>query len=339
MDKIVEKRNALAPWGYVWGASGLQGFFGEGYRFHVWPLKMLWGNFKGLTFVAKTATAEACPGNMPLKADGTTTVDLFPRCVYCTPYLWWKGAMLNAVGLSNRGIDFLLDDGRWQQMKQPFMISVMPIGKTPAERRNEIKAMAAKIQEQLKYVQVPVAVQLNITCPNTGHDIHELEQEVMGYMDEIGNQPFPVVVKLNPLFPIDVAKKISEHPACMGLSPSNTLLFGQAPDRIPWKKLFGTDDPERSPLKKRGFTPGGLSGRYLFPLELSWIRRARKAGITCHINCGSCFSHTDIFLAYQAGANSISLGTVALHRPWRVRWIIRAAKRFGKLYEDMKKCV
>ena len=323
-------KNELAPWGAIWGASGVQGFFGEGYRFHNLFLKMLWRNFEGMTFVAKTATAEERKGNMPLKANGTTTVEFLPRCVYCTPMLWLKGAMLNAVGLSNKGINFLLKDGRWQEMKDPFMISIMPVGDTPAKRLEEIKTMARAIRTQLNYFQAPVALQLNISCPNTGHNIHELEKEVIGYMDAMGKIKLPTIVKINPLFPIGLAKQISEHLACAGLSPSNTLGFGEASNDIPWKKLFGTNDPNQSPLKKRGFGAGGLSGKHLFPLEIDWIKRAREAGISCHINCGSCFSKENVCLAYKAGANSISLGTVALHRPWRVPGIIRTAKQLFK---------
>jgi dihydroorotate dehydrogenase len=326
----MKRNDEFASWGKgrkIWGASGLQGFFGEGYRFHFFLLKLLWGGFKGMTFVAKTATAKERTGNMPLNADGITTVKLFPDCVYINPWLWLKGAMLNAVGLSNKGIDFLLNDGRWQQRTEPFMISIMPVGDKPEERRCEVKKMVAKIRSQ-KF-NAPVAIQLNISCPNTGHDIKELEKEVMGYMEEMGKQIYPVVVKVNPLFPIELAKQISEHLACAGLSPSNTLAFGDAPNTIPWKKLFGTSDPGKSPLKKRGFGAGGFSGRYLLPLELEWIRKAREAGITCHINCGSCFSPKDVRKAYQAGADSISLGTVALHRPWMVRSVIRTA-----IYEE-----
>jgi len=52
--------------GPVWGASGVLGFFGEGYWYHrYW--KPFGLNFSGVTFVAKTTTLKERSGNMPLK--------------------------------------------------------------------------------------------------------------------------------------------------------------------------------------------------------------------------------------------------------------------------------
>lgn len=51
--------------GNVLGASGVQGFFGEGYWFHkIWNSFGL--SFAGMIFVAKTATLLPRKGNMPL---------------------------------------------------------------------------------------------------------------------------------------------------------------------------------------------------------------------------------------------------------------------------------
>ena len=79
--------------GRVWGASGVQSFFGEGYWFHR-PWKLL-GFFHDLdesvTFVAKTTTFHAREGNMPL--DGRFRPrELFPRCIVLKP---WQGVVLN----------------------------------------------------------------------------------------------------------------------------------------------------------------------------------------------------------------------------------------------------
>ena len=104
--------------GCVHGASGVQGFFGEGYWFHKVPI--IGPNFNGMTFVAKTTTLNAREGNMPLKSDYTPR-DMFPKCVVVKPL---SGVVLNAVGLSGPGAKALLDTGLWQRRsKKPFFIS------------------------------------------------------------------------------------------------------------------------------------------------------------------------------------------------------------------------
>src|SRR3989344_6580999 len=91
--------------GRVWGASGVQGFFGEGYPYHRLPFGP---RFSGLTFVAKTATW------WPRS---------FPRKVHVGLQGLWHGYALNSVRLSNPGIRVLFEDGRWQDRKEPFFIS------------------------------------------------------------------------------------------------------------------------------------------------------------------------------------------------------------------------
>src|SRR3989344_2132726 len=116
--------------GNVWGASGVQGFFGEGYWFHKLPF--VGANFKGVTFVSKTATLYPRQGNMLLNK-------------YYEPQEWFpsfvKGLALNAVGLSNPGLVLLLNAFAWQNRTEPFVISLMSLARTPAGRLEEFKKM------------------------------------------------------------------------------------------------------------------------------------------------------------------------------------------------------
>lgn len=57
--------------GPVWGASGVRGFFGEGYWYQKLFVRWIPGySFESVTFVAKTATANPTVGNMPLAQFG-----------------------------------------------------------------------------------------------------------------------------------------------------------------------------------------------------------------------------------------------------------------------------
>src|SRR5438093_1022414 len=100
--------------GNVLGASGVQGFFGEGWWFH-WLMKFFGLDLSGMTFVAKTATLEPRKGNV--KSGFFEMV--FPSWVRIK---FRRGAMLNAMGLPNPGIRALLATGKWQARKDPFMI-------------------------------------------------------------------------------------------------------------------------------------------------------------------------------------------------------------------------
>ncbi|MEK7078406.1 MAG: hypothetical protein AAB911_02450, partial [Patescibacteria group bacterium] len=115
---------------------------------------------------------------------------------------------------------------------------------------------------------------------------------------------------------------IANHSACDAICISNTIPWGQLPDRIDWEGLFGS---KISPLAHLG--GGGLSGKPLLPLVIDWITKARRVGLRKHINAGGgILSIKDGMKVFMAGADSISLGSIAFLRPWRVEGIIHAFK-------------
>ena len=70
-----------------------------------------------------------------------------------------------------------------------------------------------------------------------------------------------------------------------------------------------------SPLAKLG--GGGLSGWPLRRRVCAWIRSAREAGIEKHINAGGgIFGPFGVWSVWRAGADSVSLGSIAAVRPW-----------------------
>src|SRR3989338_9953988 len=118
--------------GCVLDASGTEGFFGEGYPYQ----KALGINFSGATFVAKTMTMHPRAGNMRMRRDGS--LPWWPLKPDCIVVKLWKGAALNAVGLSNPGAEALLNQGQWQEREEPFFLSFMAVGATREERMKEL---------------------------------------------------------------------------------------------------------------------------------------------------------------------------------------------------------
>lgn len=308
------KINRLDVFGPVWGASGVQGFFGEGY----WYQKLLarwipWYSFGGVTFVAKTATAYPTVGNMPLAPDGISPRDARPTCIIAGPWQILCGVMLNAVGLSNIGIDALIAKYRWHTLISPFMISVMTVGTTQNERKKEIWKIRCSLARFVAMRSSRVALQLNISCPNTKHGLERnaFVSETLKALSILSALDMPIFVKVNVLMDVRDAREISRHLACAGIIISNTMPWDAVPT---WMRLlfFGSTV---SPLAHLG--GGGLSGWPLRRRVCRWIRAAREAGIEKHINAGGgIFGPFGAWSAKRAGADSISLGSIAAVRPW-----------------------
>jgi dihydroorotate dehydrogenase len=311
-DKRMKLRGI--PFGNVLSASGVQGFFGEGYWFHPY-LEPFGLDFSNFTFVAKTTTLEARPGNLPLR-DDFTPCEQMPKCIHVKP---WQGVALNALGLSGPGASVLLQTGRWQERQKPFFISFMSVDKTAQGRLDELKGFVELFGRYLPQFRAPVGLQINYSCPNVGLHLDGLLDEVGEGLSIASRLGIPLMPKFNVMLPPKAAKEIGEHPLCDALCISNTIPYGQLLEWSEWEKLFGPS----SPLKPYG--GGGLSGKPLLPLVLKWLVEIRSIGFTKPINAGGgILSLHDARRVAYAGADSIFLGSIAFLRPWRVRKIGRA---------------
>ena len=309
--------------GPILDASGVQGFHGEGYWYHRY-LRPVGLDFTGCGFLSKTSTLPPNKGNMPMREDGVTPIELFPKCV---KVYFRKGMMLNAVSLSGPGFEALLETGLWQSRRKPFGISVMAIGKTPEERLAETRGFVTLLKKHLKTFRAPMYLQENESCPNVGLDLNCLVDEGRAKLDILAELGIPIMLKYNILAPVKLVKAITEHEACDAICVSNTIPWGAIPYLIDWEELFGTDI---SPLAE--FGGGGLSGAPLLPLVVNWLKSARYAHLNKPINAGGgILAARDLSDLYCAGANSVFIGSVATLRPWRVQQIIhRAHCLFGR---------
>ena len=311
----------LTPFGRAWGASGVQNFDGKGYPFHRW-LSMIPGfDFNGMTFVGKSMTCDPTPGNMDLD-DNLMPTTWKPSCIKVN---LWKAAVLNAVGLSNPGAEALFAKDMWQRMTHPFFLSFAPQGADEAERLENVRRFAAIFLRHLPNFHAMVGLQLNITCPNSKEDAGEsgrLVIESQSALDELRCLGIPVATKLNILMPPEMAREIERHPTCAGTVISNAVAWKDLGSLgISGKALFGSDE---SPLAR--FGGGGLSGAPLLPHVLKWVRDARSAGMRKHINAGGGIMRPrDALLMKEAGATSISIGSMAIVRPYNVQPTIKAA--------------
>lgn len=300
--------------GNVLGASGVQGFFGEGYWFHnAWHQLGL--DFSGMTFVSKTVTLLPSEGNMPLTSRHTPK-EWIPRCVKVLPL---SGVMVNAVGLSNPGLEAVLHTGRWQARKEPFLISIMPIEDSLLRRKEELRLFVKMFESYKDHFSAPFGLQINLSCPNIKLDHSKLMLESADVLDIIDALGVPIMLKYSVASAqSQIVAGLNNHPACDAICVSNTLPFTW--DGV-GQRAWGTPV---SPLANLG--GGGISGSVLRPLVCNWIARLREAGFTKPVNGGGgILCHEDVRHYHNAGASSIFLGSVATLRPWRVRGIIKQA--------------
>ncbi|HEY5220990.1 MAG TPA: hypothetical protein VIJ29_02475 [Candidatus Paceibacterota bacterium] len=306
------------PFGNVLGASGVQGFFGEGYRYHRY-LQPFGLNFGDVTFVAKTTTLDRETGHMELR-DDFTPVKFFPDCIYVKP---WQGNALNAIALSGPGVLALLEKGYWQARTKPFFISFMSVARTKQGRLDELEIFVRYVKRYIPRFRAPFGLQINYSCPNVGVGHEDLVDEARQGLSIASHLDIPLMPKFSVVLPPQIAKAIGEDPLCDALCISNTVKFGQLPDRIDWVKLFGPV----SPLAHYG--GGGLSGKPLLPLLLEWLTEIRSIGFTKPINAGGgILSISDAIRVLRTNADSIFLGSIAFLRPWRVRKIGRVIGHF-----------
>lgn len=310
----------LEHMGRIYSAVGARGFFGEGYPFHRWW--KYWGmNWEGMTDAFKTGTMEAVLGNMPLREDGITPVELEPACIFVEPL---TGHVLNAVGLSNPGYPFLLERDIWQTLPNPFCLSFMAMSETKEARLEETREFVALLSSHLPFKSA-IALQFNCGCPNAGHDLSKLIDE-LGETFELAadlrlRYGIPLLANFSVAASVEAMIETANLSLCDGLWIANTVRFGHP--AIDCRGIFGTDI---SPMILRGFAKeGGISGPACLPLAIDRVMAVR-AELAIPIIAGNGIQHPrDVVRMFAAGADAVAVGSVAIVRPWRMRAITRAA--------------
>lgn len=312
-------------------ASGAMNFYGQGWWWHLLLNMMPGFNYNGACIIGKTTTIDPRRGNMPLRSNYQPK-EIFPRCVVVRRK---DDSVLNSVGLSGPGAEELFRHPGWTEVKPPFVYSFMSVAASYEEKVREAKNFVNLIMDlrEKNECSFPkgdgIALEINVSCPNAGHDTCALMEEITKILEQFQGLKQDGIVraiflKVNALTPIEVILKIQKSYLCDAIDCSNTIPWGELPDRIPWANIFGSD---KSPLAKFNFGNGGLSGKYLLPIVADWIKEARDNGVHMPIIAGGgILKPKDVLTMKKAGADAIALGTVFMLRPWNVKAIIKEAK-------------
>ncbi|OGZ73547.1 MAG: hypothetical protein A2908_00375 [Candidatus Staskawiczbacteria bacterium RIFCSPLOWO2_01_FULL_38_12b] len=305
----------MSVFGRCIGAAGVQGHYGEGHLHYKIPGRN--PNFERMTFTSKTQTLLERSGNV--KSAWYFWEFIFPswaRMHFSSRHT------LNVMGLPGPGICGALQTGQWQNRTEPFGISIMAVEATLEKRLDELFRIADIIGEhKTDFIAPSIYIQLNRSCPNTGHSINvsEIVKESEKGLQILSVLGWPLQEKFAvDTAPVEAIRELQGNPYCDGICIGNTVKYNY---RSLGKEIFGKDV---SPLARLG--GGGISGPKLLPLNCDYIKKLRDLGFEKNINgLGGIFCPDDVDRYRNAGADSVGIGTVAFYDPKQVALIIQRA--------------
>jgi dihydroorotate dehydrogenase (NAD+) catalytic subunit len=262
-----------------------------------WPWSKLWPN---IPVVTKTLTRLPRKGNLTFWRPW--------RCVRPIPGSRW-GGLINAVGLTNPGLEGWIGRYHPKVQERPYPVFVSIQADTPSE--------ATWMTSLLDLSCAGIAgIELNLSCPNTCHaggGGGKTSDALKIYSACRETTSLPVIPKLGWYddYVLFCRKVLEEYGSLPAVHLINTL---------PWPAA----SVGPSPLARYGLV-GGVSGRPLVPYARMALRAMTKSLPQVPVISGGGVMDTDEAVTRMGmGAATVSLGSVYLLRPWRVRGIINS---------------
>lgn len=260
-------------------ASGALAYDGCGWPWE-WPLR--WAGFidpAKFTIVTKTLTPLPRAGNLRWSHPWSTVANV-PQGV------------VNAIGLTNPGFDWWIQDIAPQIPKRGYDIVCSITGDDPAT----LAAMAQRLDK----IQIK-GIELNASCPNTDKDLLQNASLVVDMVKAIrASTQHPIILKLSVIHDyVHVAR------SCEGLVEALSI------NSVPWAVAF---PDQSSPLAR--FGGGGVSGRAAQPWTWKMVQELACATSIPVIGPGV-WEFYDMAHLRELGAKAISFGSIFMRYPWR----------------------
>ncbi|MFW9844598.1 MAG: dihydroorotate dehydrogenase [Candidatus Thorarchaeota archaeon] len=222
----------------------------------------------------------------------TKSIGLNPRKGHHGPILATShGGLLNAVGLTNPGIDAFEEEMQiLREAKVPVILSVF--GDTP----DEIATVAQKGADM-----GPSAIELNLSCPHAeisqiSHSPKITSEYVKAVKDVV---ELPIFAKLTPNATDYVSVgKAAEKAGADAIVAINTV------------RAMKIDIHQQRPIL--GNRVGGLSGPPIFPVAVRCVYDLHKAVSIPIIGVGGVSTWEDAVEMHLAGASAIQIGTAVM---------------------------
>ncbi|MCX6755566.1 MAG: hypothetical protein NT068_03485 [Candidatus Nomurabacteria bacterium] len=305
------------PFEVIWGEAGLLNFYGQGWPYHK-ILDKLGINFDGLTFVSKTTTLEAHKSNIKLK-DDLMPKKFFRKNIHIDRK---NQCVLKDLNPDGPGANTVLSSYQLHERTDPFQISFISSINTEEKRLSEFDEFVTMLLKSKNDFKAQIGLQLDFT----EYKSRELQTmlKILDMCTPLVEKGIPIIVKISVEMPIENVIQFEKHSNCYAITISSMVKFGNLPNEINWKKLY----PDGSPLIEKSLhilDLGGLSGKIILPLILTYIKGLRDAGFHKHINSGGPLNKNDVEALHHAGANSISLDSIEFLKPWAIGSVRRKA--------------
>ncbi len=261
-------------------ASGALAYDGRGWPWE-WPLR--WAGLIDpnlFTIVTKSLTLKPRVGNLRLTSPW--------RCVKLL-----DGGVVNAVGLTNPGVDWWVREVYPQVAARPWPVAVSIVG----EQLQDFVELAIKLKscEKIK------ALEINASCPNTPSDRHQNTQVVIDTVRAVKSVTrWPLLLKLSCTHDY---KAIAQ--ALEGTAEAISI------NSVPWKVLF---PKEKSPLANLG--GGGVSGRIAQKEHFKMVEQLASTSTVPVIGAGV-WEYEDMEKLFKLGAGAVAFGSIFVRYPWR----------------------
>lgn len=205
------------------------------------------------------------------------------------------GGVINAIGLSNPGVDVFI--GELERIEK----SVPTIASIYGSSKDEFSQIASKIETLVD------AIELNVSCPHAQKGCGASIGEDPQFTGEIVNAvkkavDIPVIVKLTPNVTDIVEIALSaEKAGCDALTLINSV--------GPGMKI---DIETANPILSNKF--GGLSGPAIKPIALRCVYDVYDSVEIPIIGVGGIADYRDAIEFIYAGANCIQIGTAIMYK-------------------------
>lgn len=268
-------------------ASGALAFDGRGWPWE-WPLR--WAGLikpELFTIVVKSLTLKPRVGNLR-----------WWNPLHCVRLL--RGGTVNAVGLTNPGIDCWIKNIYPVIAKSPWNFVCSIAG----EDLQEFMEMAIR----LKNCTALRALEINASCPNSPSELARNSQAVIDTAKALKYvAKWPLILKLSCTHDyVAIAKALEGVVEAISINS------------VPWPVVF----PEKkSPLAKLG--GGGVSGKVVQKYTWEMVKDL-AGGTSLPVIGASVWEYEDIQKLFDLGAKAIAFGSIFLRYPWRPTQFIQS---------------
>lgn len=209
-----------------------------------------------------------------------------------------EGGILNAIGLQNYGIDYLIT----YILPQLEKYNATVVANLYAQSIDEFVELAERLSEQ----PAIHALELNVSCPNVkeggiafGQSPHMLAK-VIAHVVRVATKHLCVKLTPNVTNIVDMAR-IAQEEGAHSISCINTLQ-GMAVDVYTRKSKLAN-------------VYGGLSGPCIKPIALQCVHKVAQAVSIPVIGIGGIMSAQDVLEFILVGAHAVQIGTATFMNP------------------------